>query len=426
MAMDTYDNERDYVQALESRSGLPDGFRCSTVPLTFFPAEKPSEKPYEMNLALILLDEPSPLFGGLYTRNAFPGFPVILGREMLGRAQIRGVLINNRIANVGPQGGREDAERLLDCLGQKIGGEGEDFLPSSTGIIGWKLPVDDMMRALDPLVAGLNAESLLPVARAIMTTDRFAKVRGRSVGEGRVVALGKGAGMIEPNMATMLVFVLTDLCMPRGVLRRELKDCVEKTFNRISIDGDQSTSDTVLLMSSGRKPAVSEPEFREALCDVCGKLAEDIVRNGEGTHHVMRVTVGGELPPPVALGAAKALVNSPLVKTAVFGNDPNVGRLVAALGDYLGNQGVSVSPASVSIELGKTPVCRRGAFELDAEKEALLTQYLSERRLESRNFPEHEKIVEIRIRIGTGADEVSVIGSDLSFEYISENAEYRS
>ena len=232
--------------------------------------------------------------------------------------------------------------------------------------------------------------------------------------------------MIEPNMATMLVFILTDIAISRSFLRKSLAECAANTFNRISIDGDQSTSDTALLISSGRKSGVSEADFQRCLHNLCWKLAEDIVRNGEGTRHVIRTTVKGALDDEHAAGAAKAIVNSPLVKTAVFGNDPNVGRLLSALGDYMGNNNLAVDPKSVSINMGGLLVFDHGAFNLDVDKESHLSRYLMECRLENLGFPEHEKTVDIEIHIGEGPQSQTVLGSDLSHDYIEENAEYRS
>ncbi len=426
--MESYSSKAEYLEALEARSKLPEGFRCSTVPITFQPEEKPSDEPYKMNLSLIVLDEATPLFGGVYTRNAFPGFPVILGRQRLKNKTARGVLINNRIANVGAPGGLEDAEGLLGRLASMIDCSEQELFTASTGVIGWRLPTAEMTNALEPLLNGLGAESVFPVSRAIMTTDSYAKVRNMAVGEGRILAVAKGAGMIEPNMATMLVFILTDLQLPRPVLRKALEWCVNRTFNRITIDGDQSTSDTVLIFSSGRKPPVEEEEFREALFSVCWKLAEDIVRNGEGTCHVMRVRVAGATDRETALGAAKAVANSPLVKTAVFGNDPNVGRILSALGDYLGSRERKIDLEFLSIALGGTTVFDGGRFTLSSETEVTLNRYITECAVQSSEtgFPEHNRTVDIDVILGEGKGEATVLGSDLSYGYVKENAEYRS
>ena len=425
--METYKSEKEYLTALKARSELPRGFLSSTGEITFFPGEKPSAEPYRMNLSLIVLEESTPLFGGMYTRNAFPGAPVILGRRRLDNPFFRGVLINNKISNVGAPRGLADAERLTDRLGELLGTSGEEFLSSSTGIIGWSLPAPEMLSALDDLASGLKKNSLLPVARAIMTTDSFPKLREASLESGRIVAVGKGAGMIEPNLSTMLVYILTDFSLDRSVLRRSLEQAVEASFNRITIDGDQSTSDTVLLISSGRGPRISEESFTDALTGVCRKIAEDIVRNGEGTHHVMRISVEGPFDGETLLGTAKGIANSSLVKTAVFGNDPNVGRILMALGDYLGNRNISVDPSLVTVVIGDTEVYGDGAFRLDVRKEKELVQYLTGCQLDSSSgFPEHDRTVDIVVRLGEGSGSAEVLASDFSYDYVKANADYRT
>ena len=423
--MEQYKSEAEYINALEARSLLPEGFRCSTELVDFFPEEKPVEKPYRMNLSLIALDQPSPLFGAVFTKNAFPGAPIKIGREILKQSTVKGVLINNKVANVGAQGGRSASQRLLDRLAGLMGGS--IFFPASTGVIGWKLPVEQMLPAIPSLVEKLNGGSVLPVAKAIMTTDAFPKVRCVSAGEGRIVGIAKGAGMIEPNMATMLVFLLTDISIPRGALRRLLRICADETFNRITVDGDQSTSDAVYLFSSGRKAYPGEREFRKGLLSVCGKLAGDIVRNGEGTTHVIRATVREAPNKAVALGAARNVVNSPLVKTAIFGNDPNVGRLLSSLGDYFGSINMKLNLSYLSVAIGGVTVFDNGSFTINHEKEISLSQYLEKCGLsENRRYPAHDRTVDIEIGMGRGNARATLLGSDLSCGYVKENAEYRS
>ncbi len=423
--MEQYKSEAEYINALEARSLLPEGFRCSTELVDFFPEEKPVEKPYRMNLSLIALDQPSPLFGAVFTKNAFPGAPIKIGREILKQSTVKGVLINNKVANVGAQGGRSASQRLLDRLAGLMGGS--IFFPASTGVIGWKLPVEQMLPAIPSLVEKLNGGSVLPVAKAIMTTDAFPKVRCVSAGEGRIVGIAKGAGMIEPNMATMLVFLLTDISIPRGALRRLLRICADETFNRITVDGDQSTSDAVYLFSSGRKAYPGEREFRKGLLSVCGKLAGDIVRNGEGTTHVIRTTVREAPNKAVALGAARNVVNSPLVKTAIFGNDPNVGRLLSSLGDYFGSINMKLNLSYLSVAIGGVTVFDNGSFTINHEKEISLSQYLEKCGLSgNRRYPAHDRTVDIEIGMGRGNARATLLGSDLSCGYVKENAEYRS
>jgi glutamate N-acetyltransferase/amino-acid N-acetyltransferase len=425
--MSAYRSAEQYLDALARRAALPAGFCAATASLSFNPAEKPGT--YPMNLSLILLDEPTPCFAACFTRNRFVGAPVRIGRSRLGEARLRGVLINNKVANVGAASGIQDARAVLRELGSLLGSPERELLAASTGVIGWRLPVDAMRAALPGLAAGLQRRSLLPVARAIMTTDSWPKLRRSRAGQGVVLGVAKGAGMIEPNVATMLVFLLTDLDIPRAALREELARAAACSFNRISVDGDQSTSDMVVAFSSRRKPAAPRAEFRRALREVCLGLAEDIVRNGEGVAHVMRVRVRS-VSEPLALGLAKAVVNSPLVKSAVFGNDPNVGRLLSSMGDHLGSApgGSAVDFGRLRVAMGGTVLYEGGAFRLDAVKERRLARYLSACACDParKGFPAHERRVEIEVDCGGRGPAVEVFGADLSCEYVRENADYRS
>jgi glutamate N-acetyltransferase/amino-acid N-acetyltransferase len=426
--MESYTTADDYLAALEARAALPEGFRASTASLSFRPIERGVSKPLAMNLALILLDRETREFAAVHTANRFPGAPVAIGRDRLGRNGIRGVLVNNRIANVCTPTGRADAERLLASLGREVGAPAEAFLPASTGIIGWRLPIDEMEAALPGLVRNARGGSFLPVARAIMTTDRYPKLRDRAVGPGRIVGIAKGAGMIEPHLGTLLCFLCTDVRVERDEARAALSWAAGRTLNRISIDGDQSTSDMAVLLSSGAKGPVDPAAFREALRQVLAELAADVVRNGEGTSHVIRVTVSGADDDEAAAGAGKAVVNSPLVKTAVCGNDPNVGRLASSIGDWAGGAATRLDPASVTVRLGGVEVLAGGAFRLDAAKEERLSAYLRGAAFDpaARGFPAHDRCVDIEVSLGGGPGTAVVLGSDLSAEYVRENADYRS
>ncbi|MBA7474559.1 MAG: arginine biosynthesis protein ArgJ [Spirochaeta sp.] len=421
-----YKSKEAYYRDLSKRAALPEGFLCSTLPIEFMPAEKPGKA--KMNLSLIFLEEATKNFGACFTSNSFPGAPVLIGRKRLSGESIRGVLINNKIANVGVSGGVDDSLELLAELAGHIPCASEALLSASTGIIGWRLPVKEMKAALPELAAGLRPGSILPVAEAVMTTDTFAKIRKVNAGSGSIVGIAKGAGMIEPNLATMLVFIMTDLHVKREELRSTFSRCVSRTFNRITIDGDQSTSDMALILSSGLKGAVGAEKFEEALFSLCSKLAADIVRSGEGVAHVIHLKLVSELPEKIVLGAGKNLINSPLVKTAVYGNDPNVGRILNSLGDYLGNSGVAIDNENLSVHLGGIEIYANGGFCLDSDKEEKLSHYLKECSFEPavKGYPQHERSVELEILLGKGGRSYEFLGADLSFEYIRENAEYRS
>ena len=212
---------------IEAQASLPDGFRIGTAQLSFIPAELP--RPARMCLTLLALDRPTPAFAARFTRNAFPGAPVILGRRRLSAPALGALVVNNKISNVCAPGGVDAAERVCAAAARLLGFEPEEVLPASTGVIGWRLPAEEMVAALPEAASMLQSRSALSAAEAILTTDLYPKVRRASVGQGSIVGFAKGAGMIEPNLATMLVFLLTDLDVPREVLRPA----------RTQSDGDQ-------------------------------------------------------------------------------------------------------------------------------------------------------------------------------------------
>ncbi len=432
-----FSSEAEHRAWLETQSALPRGFRVGTARFEFVPEEAP--KPSKMTLTLIALDEPSTAFGALFTRNAFPGAPVLVGRKRLEGPSLGAILVNNKVSNVCAPGGVEASERLCAEAGRLLGFGPEQILPSSTGVIGWKLPADAMIAALPEATRALQSKSVLPAAEGICTTDLYPKVRAAELGGGRIVGIAKGAGMIEPNLATMLVYVLTDLDVPREVLRASLHEACAQSFNLISIDSDTSTSDTVAMLSSAQVPCPDHAAFKTALVKVCRELAEDIVRNGEGVHHVLRVRISGAPDARLARGVGKSIVNSPLLQCAVAGNDPNVGRLVAAIGKYLGAEGVTVDPARVRLSFGETTVFEHGAFRLDRGAEAALVRHFKQAEMYQSvapedgltfrppiRFPPHERCVEIAVDLGMGDASTEVLGADRTHEYISENADYRS
>jgi glutamate N-acetyltransferase/amino-acid N-acetyltransferase len=420
---------------LESQGALPPGFRVGTAAFAFTPAE--ADKPGQMRLALVALDRPTDAFAALFTRNAFPGAPVVVGRRRLEGPSLGAVIVNNKISNVAAPGGVEAAEQVCAAVAAALGMAPGQVLPCSTGVIGWRLPLAEMRAAVPAAVASLQGRSVLPAAEAILTTDLYPKVRRAAAGEATVLGFAKGAGMVEPNMATMLVYLLTDADLPRQALRAALAEAVAGSFHLMSVDSDTSTSDTVALLSSRRRPA-SEGAFRAALGQVCRDLAEDVVRNGEGVHHVMRVRVAGAPDPALAAAVGKAVVNSPLWKCAVAGNDPNVGRLVMAVGKLAGERGLPLVPERVRLSLGGEVLFEGGAMRLDPEKERRLVAHLAAAELYRSapgpdgqfrppvDWPAHERCVEVGIDLGLGSASAEVLGADLTHEYVAENADYRS
>ncbi len=421
---------------LAAEGALPAGFRVGTVRFDFIPREAP--KPAKMTLTLIALDRPTPDFAAVFTRNAFPGAPVIVGRQRLGAASLGAIIVNNKISNVCAPGGVEASERVCAETARLLQLGASQILPSSTGVIGWGLPVEAMITALPSVTAALAPGSILPAAEGIVTTDLYPKIRRATVGGGSIVGIAKGAGMIEPNMATMLVYVLTDIAIPRATLRAMLTRVVNTSFNTISVDSDTSTSDTVALLSSGQVSGVDQAAFEQALTTVCRDLAEDVVRNGEGVRHVIRVSVQRAATAELARDLGKAIVNAPLFKCAVAGNDPNVGRLVQAIGKHVGAHAPGTDLSKLKLTLGGIEIFSGGVFQLNPDKEKALVAHLKGAELYASatpkdgvftapiDYPPHERCVEINVDLGSGPAAAIVLGGDLTHEYVSENADYRS
>ena len=432
----TFPNRDSHRAWLASQAALPAGFRVGTTRFDFVPREAP--KPAKMTLTLIALDRPTPDFAAAFTKNAFPGAPIIVGRKRLNAPALGAIIINNKISNVCAPGGVETAERVCGEAARLLGLAPTAVLPSSTGVIGWSLPTDAILAALPQAVSALAGGTILPAAEGIVTTDLYPKIRRADVGGGSIVGIAKGAGMIEPNLATMLVYVLTDLAVPRGELRAMLAKAIDASFNAISIDSDTSTSDTVALISSGRVPCEDFGAFERGLHTVCRDLAEDVVRNGEGVRHVIRVRVTHAASPVLARALGKAIVNAPLFKCAVAGNDPNVGRLVQAIGKHIGAFAPQTDLSKLRAAMGGVDIFANGVFQLDPSKEAALIAHLRGAELYASaapkdgvfsapiDFPPHERCVELEIEVGNGAASATVLGGDLTHEYVSENADYRS
>ncbi len=431
-----FSSQQAHRDWLASQAKLPDGFRVGSVRFNFIPRETP--KPAKMTLTLLTLDESTELFAAMFTRNAMPGAPVLIGRRRLQEKCWRAVVINNKISNVCAPDGEATAEKICAKVAELLDIQPGEVLPSSTGVIGWSLPVDEMLGALPNILPSLQGQSILPAAEGIVTTDLYPKIRRIDLGNGSIVGIAKGAGMIEPNLATMLVYILTDIAVSRDDLRAMLVRVVEPSFNSISIDSDTSTSDTVVVLSSGKITCSDMADFEAGLATVCRDLAEDVVRNGEGVRHVIKVKVHQAPDFDTARHLGKAIVNAPLFKCAVAGNDPNVGRLVQAIGKHVGAQAAGLDLARLRLRMGGIEIFADGVFKLDPHKENLLVAHLRDTELYQSvaptdgvyspavNFPPHERCVEIEVDLGLGQASAVVIGGDLTHEYVSENADYRS
>ena len=344
----------------------------------------------------------------MFTRNRFPGAPVIVGREHIANGFVQALVINSKNANVamGKQG-IDNAIETCRIVAEELAVDYRDVLPFSTGVIGRPLPMDKIRAGLRGIRNELQPNNLKLAAEAIMTTDKYPKYFSRRVGAAIIAGIAKGAGMIEPNMATMLVYLMTDAELPIKSLHPMLRRVVDRTFNCMSIDTDTSTSDTVVLMANGLAGPVNIPEFEAGLFEVCEYLTREIARSGEGATKLITVDVNGAKTPNQAKRIGKFVVNSPLVKTAVYGCDPNWGRVIMAVGKSFDT---TIESRKVTIGFGDTYVFRKGS-PVDCDLEALRA-YLG------------QKEVSISVDLGIGKVSARVWGCDLTEGYIKENAYY--
>ena len=397
-----------------SQSVIPRGFR-------FGAAKAGLKKSGNTDFALIVADEPASA-AAAFTANRVTAAPLIIDKENLraSGSKVRVVAINAGNANcaVG-QAGLDAARATCAAAAEIFGCRPEEVFPSSTGIIGVPLPAEKLIAALPTLAASLGSEfdHFLEVAQAILTTDTVEKtafarleIDGKEV---RIAALCKGSGMIHPQLvphATMLVYILTDAAIEPSVLDRYLRASIDLSFNRISVDGDTSTNDTVLLLASGASGVSigpDNPPFATALTQVCKSLARQIVADGEGITHVVELHIDGAKDDADALLVAKAIAHSPLVKTAWAGADPNWGRLVAAIG----YSGADIDPDRIDIQFGDLPICVNGGRAPEYD-EVTAHAYIAQ----------PEFTVNIQLHQGTGS--CIFWTTDLTVEYIHINADY--
>ncbi len=356
----------------------------------------------------------------MFTKNLVVAAPLVVGRASLAasRGRVRAVIVNSGNANCATgQPGIKACQRICRELGELLGVPTGEVFPSSTGIIGVPLPVDKIISRLPGLVVSRQAteQGIAGFAQAIMTTDTRPKLAAADFRSGKatvkVLGIAKGAGMIHPQLATMLVYLFTDISAAPAELRQLLRDACDDSFNCISIDGDTSTNDTVLLLASGRsgvrlKTAATRKNFSAALQQVCQSVAEQIVSDGEGVRHVIRLSVEQARNYEEARQVARTVAHSLLVKTAWAGAGPNWGRILAAVG----RSGVAINPAGVSIVIGDQVVCRGGVANAFDEKRA--HQALS------------RPSSEIRIRLRRGRSSTMFLTTDLTAEYVRINADY--
>ena len=391
----------------------PLGFRAAGVTAGF----KPSGLP---DLGL-LVGDPGTTAAALFTTNAVAAAPVEVGRDRLARGRVRAVLVNSGQANAATGSrGVEDALATTAEAAGPIGADPDEVLPSSTGLIGEPLHVEQMRGALPALVDGLSRDGGEAFARSIMTTDTVPKQGTADADRFRVGGCAKGVGMIAPSLATMLAFVTTDASVAPGDLRQLASDHLARRFDALTVDGCSSTNDTVLLLASGATgadPLIPGSDGWDALAAAIGEVGESLVMqliaDGEGATHVMIVEVEGAANDDDARRAAKSVADSPLVKTAVFGGDPNPGRFLQAAGAA----GVPIDPSRLDVSIGGVVVARGGVIPPSYFEPASPLA-------EQARAAMKEAEISVRVRLGDGPGASRAYGCDLSYEYVRINGEY--
>jgi len=371
------------------------------------------------DLALVVSDRAA-AGAGVFTRNRFQAAPVLAARENLKHSKtVRAFLVNAGQANActGDEG-LANCRATLELVAERLGIEPDEVLPASTGVIGPQLKMDLWRAEAPALAARLGACSALDAAKAIMTTDAFPKLAWGFVetpsGTVRLMGMAKGAGMICPNMATMLGFVICDADVEKARWQAMLESAVDASFNAVTVDGDTSTNDCVLAMANGASGVAIRSDddmaaLAAALNELCQALAYMVVEDAEGGTKIIRVHVVGAQDHMEAEACARAVGHSPLVKTAMFGRDANWGRIVAAVG----RSGAEFDPAKVNVAIGGIPVFMAGQ-PVAGDLDSLLAPHM--RRAE----------IAIDIDLGSGEGEYLLLASDLSYDYVKINADYRS
>jgi glutamate N-acetyltransferase/amino-acid N-acetyltransferase len=394
---------------------VPKGFRFAASKAAF-------KREGRYDLAVMLSDAPA-VAAGVFTTNRFQAAPVLQCIETLASSErVRGVVANSGQANActGEQG-LVNCRVSLEMAAGAVGVSMDELLPASTGVIGQHIKLDRWRAALPELEGSLGKVGPMEFTRAIMTTDKFPKLAWATIRhngqEARVLGMAKGAGMICPNMATMLGFIACDADVEPGLWRDMLRRAVERSFNRITVDGDTSTNDCVLALANGASGLRIGPDtehdgrqaLQTALNEVCEALAYMIVQDAEGGTKVVRIHVVGAKDDRQAELAARAVGNSPLVKTALFGRDANWGRIVAAVG----RSGAEFNPDHVAMAIGGITIFEGGAPKV-GDIDGLLAAHMDQRD------------ISIEVSLGDGPGEYTLLASDLTVEYIKINADYRT
>jgi glutamate N-acetyltransferase/amino-acid N-acetyltransferase len=385
---------------LHQKAVMPKGFTCA--------GKNCGLKKEGKDLA-IFYSETEAAAAGVFTRNKFPGAPVILGREIIKKGVLRAIVVNSKISNVGTgQTGIDNAARMATAVGTEFNIPADQVIMSSTGVIARQLQIEKIEAGIRG-ISRLLSDDPLEGTEGIMTTDTYPKAISLNVGAAVLTIVGKGAGMIEPNMATMLVYIFTDAAIESSVLDNALRQAVAVSFNMLSVDTDTSTSDTCVVMANGQAGPVEMEKFQAALTFACTEMARLLARDAEGATKLLVAEVTRAANAEQAVVIAKALVNSPLVKTMAYGADPNIGRVLMAIGKCVQ---CDIEPARISIRINGQLVYQN-LERVDFNEEAVRKLLGGE-----------QVLIEADLGMGTGG--ATAYGCDLTEEYVKENAAYYS
>jgi glutamate N-acetyltransferase/amino-acid N-acetyltransferase len=402
-------------EQIDGSLATPRGFRAAAV------AAGIKKAVGALDLTLIVSDVPETTAAGLFTTNRAAAAPVLVSRQNLAmsRGRARAVIVNAGNANACTgRAGMQVAQKTVEAVADLLDVLPQQVLVASTGVIGLPLKLDIILAQLPRLKESLSVENAVAVPGAIMTTDTFPKscvLRGKIGGRTLCLAgIAKGAGMIHPRMATMLSFITTDAAIKPRVLQTMLRDSAERSFNRISVDGDTSTNDTVVALANGASGAGIRPggesrtAFLAGLDELCQTLAKMIARDGEGAKKLVTIEVTGARTPGDAERLARAIANSPLVKTAIAGSDPNWGRIICAAG----YSGAKFDPSKVDIRVNDFYLCRKGL-------DAVFNEAAAKRELDQKELTLH-------INLHAGSASTTFWTCDLTHDYVTINASYRT
>jgi len=399
-------------QQIEGGVTAPRGFRAGGVAAGI-------KKNGNKDLAVLVSDVPANA-AGVFTTNKVKAAPLIVTMENLKNGKAQAVVVNAGNANACTgQQGLDNARITIRAVSKALNIRESHVLVTSTGVIGVQLPMDNVLAGVEQVVKALTPQGGSDAAQAIMTTDTFPKELAITLELGgqkvTIGAMAKGSGMIHPNMATMLGFITTDAAVSAGLLHKALKEAVDKSFNMISVDGDTSTNDMVVILANGlagNEEIAAEGDdynkFKEALEEVCIVLAKAIARDGEGATKLVEIRVKNAPSTGDAVKAAKAIATSSLVKTAIFGADANWGRIIAAVG----YSGANFDPDRVDIYLGDEKMAENGCgLDFSEERAKAILE---------------DEVIIITVDLKIGSSEATAWGCDLSYDYVKINAAYRT